>query len=54
MNIFVTDPNPKIAASHLDDLRLGKMCVETAQMLSVWAKPFDGIYKPTHINHPCT
>jgi hypothetical protein len=51
MNIFVTDPDPKVAASHLDDKRVNKMILETVQMLSVH---LNGPYKPTHINHPCT
>ena len=56
MNIFVTDENPCIAATHLDDKRVVKMVLESAQMLctalhinnaSHLAK-----YKSTHINHP--
>jgi len=63
MNIFLTDKDPKIAASHLDDLRLNKMILETAQLLSGaypslfkdnWSQDNYGkLYKKTHINHPC-
>jgi len=57
MNIFVTNKNPKIAATHLDDLRLRKMILETAQLLSTAmneAGVMKGPYKSTHINHPCS
>lgn len=57
MNIFVIDSNTKICAQALDNLRLNKMIVETAQLLST-AIRFHGysennIYKSTHKNHPC-
>lgn len=51
MNIFVTNSDPKIAASHLDDKRVNKMIIETVQMLSLI---FKGPYKQTHANHPCS
>lgn len=58
MNIFVTDTDPRLCAEMLDDVRLNKMIVETAQMLStaIWLKGIhaDGLYKPSHMNHPCT
>jgi hypothetical protein len=58
MNIFLTSKNPRIAAKHLDDLRLNKMILETAQLLSAAYRNFFGenkiIYKTTHFNHPCT
>lgn len=58
MNIFLTSFNTKIAASHLDDLRLNKMILETAQLLSGAYKHLFGdhelLYKQTHINHPCS
>lgn len=54
MNLFVTHQNPAVSVQHLDDVRLRKMVLETAQILSTcmhlrgeWAP-----YKPTHINHP--
>lgn len=34
MQIYVTSYNPDIAARHLDDKRIGKVALETAQMLS--------------------
>jgi hypothetical protein len=58
MNIFVTSSNPIKCAKFLDNKRVVKMCLETAQMLST-ALYFHGynkndIYKKTHVNHPCT
>lgn len=59
MNIFVTDPNPYASAAALDDKRVVKMCLETAQILStaVWAMDpayhaRAKLYKPTHVRHP--
>jgi hypothetical protein len=34
MNIFVLDENPVTAAKYMDDVRLPKMCVESAQMMA--------------------
>ena len=57
MNIFLTSKNPEVAASHLDNLRLNKMILETAQLLSQAYRHLYGedvnLYKNTHINHPC-
>ena len=57
MNIFVTSFDSKEAASHLDDLRLNKMILETAQLLSSSFRHLFGnndlLYKDTHFNHPC-
>jgi len=57
MNIFVTNADPRVSAQALDDKRVIKMILETAQMLST-AMHVLGIpgapYKPTHINHPCS
>ena len=57
MNIFITSFNSKEAASHLDDLRLNKMILETAQLLSsAYCHLFGDdelLYKDTHFNHPC-
>lgn len=61
MNIFVTNKNPHLAARDLDDRRLVKMVLETAQIIctaAVKKHPYDKNpssvpYKPTHINHPC-
>lgn len=56
MNIFVTDPSPVISAKNLDDKRVIKMILESAQMLStaIWECGGTGFYKPTHKNHPCS
>lgn len=58
MNIFALHPDPIIAASYHCDQHLGKMILETAQMLCSVAHikmPGPWIpYKPTHVNHPCT
>lgn len=58
MNIFVIDPNPETCASMLDDKRVVKMTLETAQILSNASRNLHGLnddilYKPTHVNHPC-
>lgn len=58
MNIFFTDYDPYIAANNLDDKRVGKMLIESCQMLST-ALNLSGVhddllYKPAYINHPCT
>tara|TARA_Y100000310_G_C20306913_1_gene634384 strand:- start:88 stop:567 length:480 start_codon:yes stop_codon:yes gene_type:complete len=57
MNIFVTNTNSFLAAQDLDDKRVVKMVLETAQLLST-ALRFHGVesttlYKTTHVNHPC-
>ena len=54
MNIFVSDKNPDIAAKNLDDKRLIKMCLETAQLLATAISLSGGqaTYKTTHKNHP--
>lgn len=58
MNIFITDNDPQACARNLDDVRLNKMILETAQMLCTVAYEHltDDIipYKSTHVNHPCT
>ena len=57
MNIFVVDQDTMKCAEALDDLRLNKMIIETAQLLStamrVRGYTEDNIYKSTHVNHPC-
>ena len=56
MNIFVTDNCPKKCAEFLDNSRLRKMCLETAQLLSsalrLCGHSGEGLYKITHVNHP--
>jgi len=57
MNIFATDPCPVKSVLYLDNKRLVKMCLESAQMLStaIWYHGgTDYPYKPTHVNHPCS
>lgn len=60
MNIFVTDSCPQLSAKALDDKRVIKMILETAQMLSTVIRFFDenyantkGLYRKTHSGHPC-
>lgn len=59
MNIFVTEYDPFISSQHLDDLRLNKMILETAQLLCTAYRLFyndnpKALYKVTHVNHPCS
>jgi hypothetical protein len=63
MNLFATDHDPKLAAQNLDDRRVVKLILESAQMLSTavrletdYADVYapDLIYKVAHANHPCT
>ena len=58
MNIFATYPDPDQSARILDDRRLVKMALETAQLLSTalvtHGHPGTHLYKPTHHNHPCS
>jgi hypothetical protein len=56
MNIFYLDENP-IKAANLHCIRHTKMILESAQMLSTCVNLQicnSGLYKSTHINHPCT
>lgn len=54
MQLFLPHPNPKISATYLDDKRVVKMVLETAQILCtvLHAKGITVPYKPTHSNHP--
>jgi hypothetical protein len=58
MNIFATSPCPRESAQALDNARLSKMLVETAQILSTvlhhQGVVSQDLYKPTHQHHPCT
>ena len=59
MNIFATSSCPVESATVLDDKRVVKMTLESAQMLSTAiylnsGQQFSDIYRPTHVNHPCT
>jgi len=56
MNIFVTDVDPQKSAQALDDKRVIKMILESAQMLSTAMNLLGAVgpYKTTHANHPCS
>jgi hypothetical protein len=56
MNIFASDACPIKSAKFLDDKRVVKMVLESAQMLStaLHCVGADSPYKPTHKNHPCS
>ena len=59
MNVFYVDNDPKISAQCLVDKHVVKMIVESAQILStnirlLESHPDMGLYRATHINHPCT
>lgn len=59
MNIFVTSECPIQSAQYLDDKRVVKMALESAQMLSSCHHMVDGgtsedIYALVHVNHPCS
>ena len=55
MNIFVISPSPQASAAYLDDKRVVKMVLESAQILStiMWHYQGSAPYKRTHHNHPC-
>lgn len=56
MNIFITDEDPVISAHNLDDKRVIKMTLESAQMLCTALRMNNAThlakYKATHVNHP--
>lgn len=56
MNIFLTSPDPVKCAVALDDKRVNKMAVETAQLLSTAChlRGVDIGYNMTHYRHPCS
>lgn len=56
MNIFVTGPCPHQCALVLDDKRVVKMVLESAQLLStaIHCCGGQGPYRPTHVMHPCS
>lgn len=58
MNIFVVDDDQTVCAQILDDLRLRKMLLETAQLLCTAARFYGSVnpilYKSTHEQHPCS
>ena len=55
MNIFATDPDPIISALALDDKRVVKMTLESAQIIcsALILRGLTAPYKPTHLKHPC-
>lgn len=68
MNIFVLDESPELSARAQHDRHVVKMILESAQMLSGAVQHKDlahystliddvsreTLYKPTHMNHPCS
>ena len=56
MNIFASSYNPLESAQALDDKRVVKMVLESAQLLSTAMNEtgLPGPYKTTHKNHPCS
>lgn len=59
MNIFAVNSDPVLAAQSLCDKHVVKMVLESSQILSTAHHTNDSkiqhlVYKPTHINHPCT
>lgn len=61
MNLFFLHLSPILAAQDQCDKHVVKMILETAQLLSTCVSIIkvdidvtDKIYKPTHVNHPCT
>jgi hypothetical protein len=62
VNLFAFSESPHEAARFHCDAHVVKMILETAQMMSTAvhvlepeaAKGWVGLYKPTHINHPCS
>jgi hypothetical protein len=61
MNIFAIEKTSSggidwvASAKSQDNLRVVKMCLETAQILStvLYKQGQQAPYKPTHVNHPC-
>lgn len=59
MNIFYLSQHPGEAAKFHNDKHTIKMILESAQLLSTAHRVLDGelapfgVYKATHINHPC-
>ena len=57
MNVFACHVDPAVSATWLADQHVIKMVTETAQILStalaVGGRQVAGLYKPTHVHHPC-
>lgn len=59
MNIFFIDSDPFKAARWHGDKHVVKMILESAQMMSTahhvtGSEHAENLYKPVHINHPCS
>ena len=57
MQIFVTSPDARYCAQYLDDKRVIKQILETAQLISsvmILSGDHRAPYKLTHQHHPCT
>ena len=64
MNIFAVSADVDVCAQTLDNKRVNKMILETAQLLATAVRhnprilgrtpDYDKLYKETHIAHPCT
>lgn len=60
MNVFICDPDPRVAARALADRHVVKMPLESTQILCTVGPAILGFqppgrwYKPTHRGHPCT
>lgn len=57
MNLFLPSPEIDVSVQALDDKRVNKMVLETAQLLSTTIRLLDPhtvlpVYKMTHKNHP--
>ena len=60
MNIFVVHPDSQVCARALDDKRVGKMLMESNQLLSTAVREWlpdiedERLCRPTHASHPCS
>lgn len=56
MNVFFVDRCPRRAAQALGDKHVGKMLLESAQLMFTAARAhgYRRGYKPTHVRHPMT
>jgi hypothetical protein len=56
MNLFATDASPILSAQALDDKRVRKMLLETAQLLctALHHRGESAPYKASHVHHPIT
>lgn len=54
MNIFVLDYNPKLAAQYHCDKHVGKMLIESVQLLSGCMPKRKAPYKHAYLHHPCS